>query len=532
MPSLVRTRLTRPHSRLGAVSLAGLTAAALCLVQAPAALAAPGDFDSSFSQDGIAKQLGLESISAITSAPEGSTIGAGLRTTESGTDLAVIRLRPDGSLDLSFDGDGIAEVMPSQGLTPAGVAVDPQGGILVGGSSDSRFALARLTASGALDQSFAGDGIVELGSLSAAQELELTPDGGIVVAASALGVGSPPSARAAAVRLLANGQLDSSFGVGGVAVAGPAVQAGARTLALQDDGSVVLGTEDGVVRFTSSGAVDLSFGVQGVTAIPGSPVSLDSRAGRIFVGSAYALQGGPNAGATQPVLTQLSADGAATLPAPAQRGALFASTAQGELFVAGASSTLGLPTTFGISHLMTTGEADPSFGTDSRAPLLYRAAGYRATDVALSGQGQLVLALSPLDNSKSRRSLVARLNLGSGPPDADADGVRDRRDQCRLGYAKRRNGCNRARRTISLFEEHGRLFASVEASAACLTVARVSLYRKGPDSKQLIARVRDRSFARIPFKVNRGGRYFTTLRQGFSSLAQCSAAKSNVVAFR
>src|SRR4051812_30122233 len=65
-----------------------------------------------------------------------------------------------GDLDVSFSGDGkqITDFGGSDAATA--VAVQADGKIVVAGSSDGNFALARYAADGTLDASFSGDGLL------------------------------------------------------------------------------------------------------------------------------------------------------------------------------------------------------------------------------------------------------------------------------------------------------------------------------------------------------------------------------------
>ncbi|MFI5381804.1 MAG: calcium-binding protein, partial [Tepidisphaerales bacterium] len=75
------------------------------------------------------------------------------------TDFCVIRLNPDGTLDNTFGTDGVATAtMGSSGAKVAEMTLDSSGRITLVGAADGDVAIARFTASGALDTSFSGDG--------------------------------------------------------------------------------------------------------------------------------------------------------------------------------------------------------------------------------------------------------------------------------------------------------------------------------------------------------------------------------------
>ena len=80
---------------------------------------------------------------------------------ETGDDFAVLRYKPDGTLDDTFGTGGMVAMDIGPGWNrvgtsdrAVGVAVQADGRIVVAGSSNDRVAVARLTSTGALDQSF------------------------------------------------------------------------------------------------------------------------------------------------------------------------------------------------------------------------------------------------------------------------------------------------------------------------------------------------------------------------------------------
>ncbi len=140
-----------------------------------------------------------------------------------------MRYKTDGSLDTSFDGDGIVTTdLGSSSDTGVYVVVQPDGKILLDGRSSSKFALVRYNTDGSLDTSFDGDGIVIGNTSSAGWGLALQPDGKILKSGSI-------SSHFAVVRYNTDGSLDTSFN--GSAM-GPVGSAWAS--AVQNDGSIVV----------------------------------------------------------------------------------------------------------------------------------------------------------------------------------------------------------------------------------------------------------------------------------------------------
>ena len=77
-----------------------------------------------------------------------------------GSDFALARYNPNGSLDTSFSGDGKQSTDFGDGDVANGVALQSDGKIVaVGRGAGSDFALARYNPNGTLDPSFSGDGM-------------------------------------------------------------------------------------------------------------------------------------------------------------------------------------------------------------------------------------------------------------------------------------------------------------------------------------------------------------------------------------
>lgn len=196
-----------------------------------------------------------------------------------------------GDLDTSFNFDGVA-VFPTvagQPLTANDVAVQGDGKVVVVGTSNSNFAvLGRYNTNGSPDTSFGsnGNGLVYLETVNGAKPFQtitangvaIQPDGAIVVVGSAIVPDIYAGDTAFFIaRLLATGQRDTSFGVGdGSAVLQSfngyfANTASANDVALQSDGKIVVGgtayTRDlsplnddmAIARYNADGTPDSSF---------------------------------------------------------------------------------------------------------------------------------------------------------------------------------------------------------------------------------------------------------------------------------
>ncbi|MBV9720095.1 MAG: hypothetical protein JOZ77_12310 [Candidatus Eremiobacteraeota bacterium] len=180
-----------------------------------------------------------------------------------------------GSLDPTFGKGG--KVVLASSMEPMMALEQPDGRIVIGsnGTGQAQNAVVRLMPNGSLDKSFGHNGSVSL-DLYAAYAMALQPDGKLLVG----GIASSNGDRdAELVRLQTNGNLDATFGKGGVVrfdyLAG--TSNGTLVILVQSNGDVIAGgfalnpTSDShrtsLARFDSSGNPDASFGANGVVAV-------------------------------------------------------------------------------------------------------------------------------------------------------------------------------------------------------------------------------------------------------------------------
>jgi uncharacterized delta-60 repeat protein len=144
-------------------------------------------------------------------------------------EIGVARLLPNGDLDPSFSGDG-QEVLdpfqpPAEAWSHVAVALQPDGGILLGGQTlvfgnvDNPGFVARLTPQGGLDPGFGTGGVKSIdlpgapGSIvdSFINQLAVDARGRITAAATTFDSSADDSTRAWLVRLTPEGKYDTSF---------------------------------------------------------------------------------------------------------------------------------------------------------------------------------------------------------------------------------------------------------------------------------------------------------------------------------
>ena len=153
----------------------------------------------------------------------GGFVGALADLTSRQDVFALVRYRHNGTLDRGFGDDGFARPLPLQAAAQAqGVAVAPDGGIVVAGFSQGRRRIpliVRYRAEGSLDRSFGNKGIVSLRQDGGApHDVAIEPSGRIVVAGAdrerGIGLNGPRSGGFVAA-YLPDGQVDTSFGRAG-----------------------------------------------------------------------------------------------------------------------------------------------------------------------------------------------------------------------------------------------------------------------------------------------------------------------------
>ncbi len=245
----------------------------------------PGTLDITFGKNGkIVKDIGNGGAIAnsIGIQSDGKIVAAG----QSGENFAITRYNTDGSLDKSFNGNGIVttDMGGSEGVSALGIQTD--GKIVVAGTSSAKFAVARYNTDGSLDTSFNGTGKVKTfianSSAVAASALTIQSDGKILVAGNS-GIGG-----FAIVRYNTDASLDTNFN-GGIVITMTNTRYdtadGAYAIATQSDGKIVVaGSVNGnfaVARYNTDGGFDNMFGTGGIVI-----TDVD---GRGYLQVAYAL---------------------------------------------------------------------------------------------------------------------------------------------------------------------------------------------------------------------------------------------------
>jgi uncharacterized delta-60 repeat protein len=212
-----------------------------------------GSLDPSFGQDGtVTTDLGTteESPSVANDVAiqgNGKIVLAGWTRAENccaTSDFALVRYNTDGTLDGSFDSDGIVirTSSPAQDQATA-VTLTWNGKIVVAGTFDDQFEVARFRRDGSRDTTFGnhGSAFADFGALSGAADVAIQGNGKIVVAGGALPDGGGDYDVAVA-RFQPDGTLDGQFGTGGMVTTDFAGHDDVgHAVALEGDAKIVVG---------------------------------------------------------------------------------------------------------------------------------------------------------------------------------------------------------------------------------------------------------------------------------------------------
>ena len=344
-----------------------------------------GTPDSSFDRDGKAStSVGSKGGQpyAVALQPDGKIVVVGYcRVGEStgsdtifGYDFAIVRFNSNGSLDTSFDGDGIVTTdFASSQDKAVDVAIQPDGKIVVVGTtwapgvSNIDFGIARYNSNGSLDTKFSGDGKQTTkfyNAMDYATAIALQSDGKAVVVGE-VGRDSTVPPGFGIARYNINGSLDTSFEKDGrVATNLWAVGATPRSVIIQPDGRIVVagaatdGTsvygyaDFGLARYNIDGSLDVSFGEGGKVITPFS-------------------------------------SGGATNDVPYD----FVRQPDGKFIAVGSTSGNSLGRFWALARYNPDGSLDSSFGTNGQFTASFGYNTYSdAYSVALQGDGKLVVA--------------------------------------------------------------------------------------------------------------------------------------------
>jgi uncharacterized delta-60 repeat protein len=385
---------------------------ALFVAPSSAALASPGELDTSF--NGTGKLLinfgGEDRATQAAIAPDGRIVVVGSTTASGGGDYALARVNANGTLDKTFSPpDGLERVGSQPGVKDTGgsVVVLPDESIVVTGQGNSTkdFFTEQLNPDGSKNETFAkatgGASTVDFGGEESANDMVRQPDGKLVIVGST----STDGGDFAIARLNADGSLDTSFGSGGKQTVNFGGVDAAEKVALTAEGKIVVIGEGGsvndmaITRLNSDGSIDTSFGSFGEELVnfggteQARSVAIQSDGKIVVEGSTDAVNGGdlavarlnPNGGLD----SSFNGNGKVTLDYGASKddGTAVAIQQNGRIVVMGN----GDPNhDFVLTRLNADGTIDSTFGTGGTATVDYGGFEFDG-DAVLQPDGNIVM---------------------------------------------------------------------------------------------------------------------------------------------
>jgi uncharacterized delta-60 repeat protein len=350
------------------VRTAGPQSGVLARLETGALTTTAGSFDACFGKNGkrtsdLTTGADANEAQAVAIDAQGRIVLVGYATIAGSTNFAVVRYNADGSLDNSFGTSGVT-TFAFGGLTERAVAVttDSSDRIVVlgsdaSGSTSSDFAVARLDETGALDNTFSGDGkqTVNFGGFNNdyGHAVAIDSTGKIVVAGFTDNAGGIIDF--AVARLLTDGSLDNTFDTDGrqtVDFATNADEAYAVTIGAADSiivaGKTAAGDDEmAVAKLTSAGALDTTFDTDGLQTV--------------------GFAGGSNDAAKAVSLDS-----------------------SGNVFVAG-YTVVGTDVVFAVAKLTAAGVSDTTFDTDGKQTVNFGGTDEQANSILVDSSGRIVI---------------------------------------------------------------------------------------------------------------------------------------------
>lgn len=411
------------RTRRGA-AFATLVSAVLVALTAASARADAPTLDPAFGSAGVSLQARPHdaTIDALLPLPGGGFLAAGKETT---VGFLLARYRADGTLDPGFGSGGVTTTaIGSNGSATAGsLALQGDKIVLAGtswdGSSQPVATVARYTAAGQLDTTFAGGvGWAQIPSAYSrfGSALAIAADNRILVGGAKNG--------SVVMRLGADsGTLDPSFGgSGAVGIPGNLggcsddASSGVMGLQIVPQGIVagmLCGGKNGVVastgiaRFTSAGALDPAFGTGGVStyrAAPSTPTfgigPVPTAGGGFVMALQFGLGGPPNTlaalrwtgtGVLDPGFGSGGIGAAFTFTASSTANAV-AVDGSDRVLVAGSQAAMNPTGGFGVMRLTAAGTLDPLWNTAAPFFVAIGDGQTYPTAVAVQGDGKILVA--------------------------------------------------------------------------------------------------------------------------------------------
>ena len=386
------------------------------------ASAQSGSLDNTFSNDGkatLAISEGVDFCSGSALQSDGKILLAGYSyLAGSSYNFAIVRYNTNGTLDNTFDKDGVATTsFGPYGDEAFSIGIQSDGKIVVAGSSynggNTDVAIARYLQNGRLDSTFSDDGMqtTAIGnSNDMAYAIAIQSDGKIIIGGASERNGNLDFAL---IRYNVNGSLDSSFATDGIlTTAAGSGQDRIYALAIQQDGKILAaGSAElnsylnfAAVRYTINGAPDSSFAANGILITSMGSEGADCRAMAIqkdqkiiLAGSSYSNNNSDFALARYnsdgSLDTSFSSEGKLITPVlnDYDFGWAVAIQSNGKIVMAGSSNN-GNDNDFALVRFNSNGTLDSTFDTDGKVTTAIGSGIDVANSLFIQNDGKIVAA--------------------------------------------------------------------------------------------------------------------------------------------
>ena len=397
-----------------------------------------GDLDLSFSIDGmqtVSTSNSLEVCRAIAIQSDGKIVAVGSSNNGANDDFSIVRFNSDGSIDNTFNGNGIQ--ITDFGNTydyAQALAIQSDGKIVVGGASNGDFALVRYNSDGSLDNTFNGTGVqtTDLSNDDYGYGVTLQADGKIILVGNANT--STGTVDLTVLRYNVNGSLDSTFNGTGIQTTNFTTYSSdfGNDVKVQADGKIVVAGytqtfsnyEYAVVRYNSDGSLDNSFDSDGIqTTAMGVSIDIafslaiqtDGKiiiAGRTGNGSSASDFGLVRYNTNGSLDLTFSGDGIQTTDFGFREfGKAITLQPDGKFIVVGSTDYFGSDD-FAIARYNTDGSLDLSFSGDGKQTTSFSSIGDAASSVAIQSDGRIVVAGYSNNNGVDNEFAIARYFSG------------------------------------------------------------------------------------------------------------------------
>lgn len=267
-----------------------------------------GALDPTFGVQGRVSFASYMSAQAVAIQADGKIVIAGSDyNSGNGSDFALARFNSDGSLDMTFGTEGVATTDFGDNEYGQSIEIDTDGKLVVAGYSsthnggNSDFAVARYNSDGSLDVTFGGDGFVTTdfgSSRDYGRSVAIDSSGKIVVA----GETTTTNNDFAVARYNSDGSLDTTFDEDGLVITDFAshYDYGYSVTVDSNDRVVVAGYSSGfgfaLARYNSNGSLDTTFDGDGMvttnigtSSTYGYHVAIDSDERIVVSGNSFSI---------------------------------------------------------------------------------------------------------------------------------------------------------------------------------------------------------------------------------------------------